>query len=60
MLRRLIKDKYDCINYGGDWVTYGKNFNNLGQSIMQTITMSQTVGWAEFMYRAMYSQGAGK
>ena len=60
LLKRLIKDKYDCINYGGDWVTYGKNFNNLGQSIMQTITMSQTVGWAEFMYRAMYSQGAGK
>lgn len=24
---------------------------------MQTITMSQTVGWAEFMYRAMESRG---
>ena len=22
--------------------------------------MSQTVGWAEFMYRAMYSKGAGQ
>ena len=35
-----IRNKYDCINYGGDWITYGKNFNNMGQSIMQTITMS--------------------
>ena len=29
-----IRNKYDCINYGGDWVTYGKNFNNMGQSVM--------------------------
>ena len=53
----MIKDETDCINYGGEWRTYYKNFNSLGTALMQTITMAQTVGWAEFMYRAMESNG---
>lgn len=37
---KLINDEYSCINYGGVWETYYKNFNDLGTALMQTVTMS--------------------
>ena len=59
ILNDIIDNKYKCINYGGEWQTYYKNFDDLGTALIQTVTMSQTVGWAEFMYRAMHSNGPG-
>lgn len=55
----LIEDKYSCLNYGGEWTTYFKNFDSLGDALLQTISMSQTVGWAEFMYLANKTRGPG-
>lgn len=52
-VKELITDRYSCLNYGGEWETYYKNFNGLGTALMQTVTMSQTVGWADLMYRSM-------
>lgn len=49
----LIKDNFDCENYGGEWASYYKNFDTLPTALMQMYTMSRTVGWAEFMYRAI-------
>ena len=31
---KLIQDEYSCLNYGGEWETYFKNFNNLGTALL--------------------------
>jgi len=56
-IKTLIIEKFDCLNYGGEWATYHTNFDTIGDSILQMISMSQTVGWAAIMYRAMDSNG---
>ena len=30
ILNDIIDNKYKCINYGGEWQTYYKNFDDLG------------------------------
>ena len=57
---KLILNQIDCVNYGGEWKPYYKNFDTLDKSLMQMYTMSRTVGWAEFMYRAVRSEDSGK
>lgn len=36
----LINDKWDCINYGGEWSTYHTHFDNIQNSMVQMISMS--------------------
>ena len=52
-----IRDKMSCLNYGGEWVTYYKNFDDFGSAFMQAIVMSQAADWSEFMNRAMRANG---
>lgn len=52
-----IIDMTSCLNYGGEWVTYYKNFDDFGSAIIQAIVMSQASDWSEFMNRAMRSNG---
>lgn len=57
MQKTYIDDKWDCINYGGEWSRYHTHFDNIQNSMIQMVTMSQTVGWAAIMYKAMNSRG---
>ena len=56
-LESLIKNEKDCINYGGEWVKWWTNFDDLKTSMIQMFGMAQTVGWEITMIRGMKSQG---
>ena len=34
ILNDIIDNKYKCINYGGEWRTYYKNFDDLGTALI--------------------------
>ena len=38
-MRDLIKDKWDCLHYGGEWVLADQNFDNAFQSTLNTFIM---------------------
>lgn len=53
-----INDKYDCINFGGQWIQSDNNFDNIFEAIMTLFQMTM-VGWVVQMQQGMWSRGAG-
>lgn len=45
-----IKNKWDCINYGGEWVNSDDNFDNVVSAMMTLFGMSTTEGWLDVMW----------
>lgn len=41
----LIKTKWDCINYGGEWVNADYNFDGIIESIICLFSVQSTEGW---------------
>ena len=46
----LIKNKQDCINYGGEWQINDFNFNNFGRSFLTLFTIQTQENWIETMW----------
>jgi hypothetical protein len=40
-----IKTKWDCLNYGGEWVNKDNNYDNLANSMTTLIGVQSTEGW---------------
>ena len=55
----LISTEEDCVNYGGLWLKYDNNFDNVFASTQQFIIMSQLVSWPNIMYQAVNANGPG-
>jgi len=49
----IIVDKWDCLNYGGDWINKQTNFDNLPLSMMSLFILSSTEGWSDIMYNGV-------
>ena len=49
-LTMLIKNKQDCINYGGEWQINDFNFNNFGRSFLTLFTIQTQENWIETMW----------
>ena len=45
-----IKSKADCFDYGGDWLYFDLNFNNIFHSLSTLFQISTTEGWMELMF----------
>ena len=45
----LIITKWDCLNFGGDWVNSVMNFDNILNSLGCFFVMSSTEGWGDVM-----------
>ncbi|CAD8082647.1 unnamed protein product [Paramecium primaurelia] len=52
-----IIGKYDCFDYGGNWVNADYNFDNALNSISSLFVISTTEGWLEQMYQGIDSVG---
>jgi hypothetical protein len=52
-------DKYQCVNFGGEWIRDDNNFDNIFQAILTLFQMAITVGWAKQMYYGMWTRGIG-
>ena len=48
-----IKTKWDCFDYGGDWVNRADNFDNVLNAMVTMFGMMTTEGWLEVMWTAV-------
>lgn len=46
----MIIHKWDCLNYGAEWVDSYNNFNNVINSIYTLFAISTTDNWALSLY----------
>ena len=50
-----IKTKWDCLDFGGDWVNLEDNFDNVFNAMVTMFGMMSTEGWLEVMWSAVDS-----
>jgi hypothetical protein len=55
MLQKKVLTKWDCIDYGGQWIKLYPNFDNLRSSLVTIFEMSTGSNWVKFMYAAVDS-----
>ena len=55
--RELIVDKWDCINYGGEWVKPDLNFDDTLRSMLTLVTIQTTEGWIGVMWSSVDAVG---
>jgi hypothetical protein len=55
--RAHIKDQWDCINYGGEWITPDLNFDTTMQSMLTLATIQSTEGWIGVMWGSVDAVG---
>ena len=51
----IVIIKYDCLNYGGDWINADQNFDNVAQAMSTLFQMATTEGWLDVMNRGVDS-----
>lgn len=49
-LQSLIQTKWDCLDYGGDWVNADQNFDQIFKSMALLFQLSTCEGWVELMF----------
>ena len=49
----LIETKWDCLDYGGEWLNYQSNFDNVLAAMMTMFGMMTTEGWMDIMFYAI-------
>ena len=48
-----VTTKWDCLNYGGEWVDEINNFNNLFISMYSLFAIATTDNWANLLYNSI-------
>ena len=48
-----VKSEWDCYDYGGEWIQYEANFDNVGMAMLTMFTMMTMEGWNQVMYLAI-------
>lgn len=51
--------KYDCVNYGGNWVLKDANFDNTISAMLTLFQLTQTEGWIDVMFDGIDSTQVG-
>jgi len=54
-LTEHVTDKFDCIDYGGEWVNNLSNFDNVKNSMITLFNIMTTEGWIDVMWLAVDS-----
>jgi hypothetical protein len=50
---KQIKNRYDCLDYGGEWVNADQNFDDIGRSLITMFAVMTTEGWIGVMWNAV-------
>ena len=53
----LIKNKWDCYNYGGEWVVPDMNYDSVSHSFLVLFCLQSTEGWIPTMYSSADAVG---
>lgn len=56
----VIETKYDCLNWGGDWVKRTLNFSNPFSSLLYLYLVATMEGWMVLMQNAMNLNGVDR
>ena len=60
VFRGRIRDKYDCLDFGGDWVNKDQNFDNVMTASLTLFNVMTTEGWLQVMWDAVDSDKVDK
>ncbi len=52
-----INNKWDCLDYGGEWINPYPNFDNISSSFILLFEMMTTENWTYYMYASMDAVG---
>ena len=52
-----VSNMWDCLNYGGEWVTPSLNFDNTRNGMMSLFILQSREGWITLMWTAVDSVG---
>ena len=52
-----IKDRQDCLNYGGEWMRMDAHFDNVLAGMMTLFEIASTEGWINIMYNGVDAVG---
>jgi hypothetical protein len=53
----LVENKWDCMDYGGEWVNPYPNFDNIKSSFILFFEMMTTENWTFYVYSALDATG---
>lgn len=53
-------NKWDCLNYGGEWINPDLNFDTMKSSVITLFTVQSTEGWIGVMWSAVDGVGIDK
>lgn len=53
-------DKWDCLNSGGEFVGLTGNFDNIGNSLVTMVYISQAFNWSTIMFESTRLRGLNK
>ena len=59
-LQELVVDKFDCMDYGGEWVNKDQNFDGVLASIITLFNVMTTEGWIGVMWDAVDASAIDK
>ena len=48
-----VKTVWDCYDYGGEWVRYEANFDNIFHSMLTMFNMMTAEGWVDILWRGV-------
>lgn len=52
-----IDNKWNCLDGGGEWTKQFMNFDTIGESLYTMFIVSNSVSWADVMYRGASNRG---
>lgn len=50
-----MENKYECLDYGGEWVNSDSHFDNVGDGLVTLFGVMTTEGWIDVMWAAVDS-----
>lgn len=50
-----IYNKWDCLDYGGEWKNSESNFNDIGQALKSMFQLMTSENWTDLLYSSMAS-----
>ena len=56
-VKKLIKTKWQCLDYGGEWIAPDLNFDTLGQSFITLSSIATTEGWIQVLWNSVDAVG---
>ena len=48
-----VTTKFDCLDYGGEWVNADSHFDNVGAGFITLFGVMTTEGWIDVMWNAV-------